>query len=319
MKTNAIFRTTIVAVPILLMTACAAGSPAHVTDANHQSSSGSSPTLTTESSTLGTIVVDGKSRTVYQFDKDTQGGTESACAGDCAKNWPSVPGSAGKNLEGITGKIGSITGTSGSPQLTINGWPLYYFAGDESSGDAKGQAVGDVWWVVSPTGEPIRDKRNRPETAPASPKDTKQPDADTTSAQELEKELHRVGPEKFTASKYRPATIEHVVLFKYRPGTSEAVKDEIASRFRALATESKRDGKPYIRSLVDGVQNSGEKAGKGLEHGFIVTFNSEGDRNFYVGDPIVSDSKYFDPKHDAFKKFAGPHIEDIEVFDFRAG
>lgn len=113
--------------------------------------------LTTFESPLGTIVVDGEEKVVYQFDKDTQGGDASACVDQCAMNWPAVPGGeSAPELDGVTGEIGTITGVNGEPQLTLNGWPLYYFAGDEAAGDTKGQGVSDVWWVLSPAGEPIK-------------------------------------------------------------------------------------------------------------------------------------------------------------------
>ncbi|PKQ14387.1 MAG: hypothetical protein CVT68_12130, partial [Actinobacteria bacterium HGW-Actinobacteria-8] len=111
--------------------------------------------LATAESALGTIVVDGDGMAVYQFDSDTQGADSSTCTGQCASNWPAVPGSDASELIGITGTVGTITGVDGQPQLTLNGWPLYYFAGDANPGDTAGQGVGGVWWVLSPAGEPI--------------------------------------------------------------------------------------------------------------------------------------------------------------------
>jgi len=113
--------------------------------------------LTTLDTDLGTIVADSAGRAVYQFDNDTQGAGTSACTGDCLANWPIVPGGPTPMPEGITGEVTTITGADGSPQLALNGWPLYYFAGDSASGDVNGQAVGGVWWVIGPDGEPIRD------------------------------------------------------------------------------------------------------------------------------------------------------------------
>jgi predicted lipoprotein with Yx(FWY)xxD motif len=106
-------------------------------------------------SDLGPIVTDGDGFTIYQYDADTQGSGESACSGSCLDNWPPVPGSEAPNIAGISGEVGTITGTNGNPQLTLNGWPLYYFAGDVNPGDINGEAVGGVWWVLSPAGEPI--------------------------------------------------------------------------------------------------------------------------------------------------------------------
>ncbi len=107
-------------------------------------------------SALGSIVVDGEGNVVYQYDADTQGADASACGGGCLSNWPPVHGGAdAASLDGVTGEVGSITGADGKPQLTLNGWPLYYFGGDGKPGDTNGQGVGGVWWVVTPAGEPV--------------------------------------------------------------------------------------------------------------------------------------------------------------------
>jgi predicted lipoprotein with Yx(FWY)xxD motif len=43
-------------------------------------------TVKTATSSLGRIILDGKSRTLYPFEKDQHG--KSACSGACAANWP---------------------------------------------------------------------------------------------------------------------------------------------------------------------------------------------------------------------------------------
>ena len=113
-------------------------------------------TLATAATGLGTIVVDGNGMTVYQFDNDMQGGDSSSCSGQCATLWPAVHGGAqAPQLDGVTGTVGTITGTDGQPQLTLNGWPLYYYQGDTAAGDTKGQGVGGIWWVLTPAGERV--------------------------------------------------------------------------------------------------------------------------------------------------------------------
>ncbi|GAA1819993.1 hypothetical protein [Agromyces neolithicus] len=115
-----------------------------------------SAALTTAQSSLGEIVVDGEGMTVYMFDNDTQGADASVCEGECATNWPAVTtDSDSPEVEGVTGEVGTITGVDGSAQLTLNGWPLYSYIGDEAAGDTNGQGVQDVWWVLSPAGEKI--------------------------------------------------------------------------------------------------------------------------------------------------------------------
>lgn len=116
---------------------------------------GEAASLMTAETDLGTIVTDGDGMVVYQFDQDTQGSGMSSCTGDCLVNWPPVPGGDNPTLDGITGEVTTITGTDGNPQLALNGWPLYYYAGDSAAGDTNGQAVQDVWWVIDPAGTPI--------------------------------------------------------------------------------------------------------------------------------------------------------------------
>jgi predicted lipoprotein with Yx(FWY)xxD motif len=102
---------------------------------------------------LGKVIVDGNGRTVYVFDKDASG--KSNCEGDCLAKWPVVPAGEGKpQLEGIDASlVGTVTRSDGSKQLSIGGLPIYLFAQDTQAGEAKGQAVGGVWWVVGADGK----------------------------------------------------------------------------------------------------------------------------------------------------------------------
>ena len=127
-----------------------------------QSSESSAPTsdaagaatLMVADSALGKIVVDAAGKTLYMFDNDTQGAGTSSCTGECLTNWPPLT-TTGEvpALQGVTGDVGTITTADGSTQVTLNGWPLYYFAGDAAAGDVNGQGVGGIWWVLSPAGE----------------------------------------------------------------------------------------------------------------------------------------------------------------------
>ncbi|XGX78763.1 hypothetical protein LQK93_01558 [Terrabacter sp. BE26] len=115
--------------------------------------------LKTASSSLGTIVVDSQGMTLYMFDKDTKGGTTSACEGQCLVAWPKAfMGASAPTLTGVTGTVGSIDSADGKKQLTLDGWPLYYWVKDTKAGDVSGQAVKGVWWVLDPKGTPIKTK-----------------------------------------------------------------------------------------------------------------------------------------------------------------
>lgn len=104
---------------------------------------------------LGTHLVDGDGVTVYLFTPD-EGGGESTCTGGCAETWPPVPGGDAEAGDGVDeALVDTTTREDGSAQLTYDGWPLYYFSGDEEPGDVAGQGVNDVWFVVGPDGEQI--------------------------------------------------------------------------------------------------------------------------------------------------------------------
>ena len=104
---------------------------------------------------LGDILTDDKGMTLYLFTKDTP--NTSTCYDKCATSWPPLL-SAGKPMAGAGADdslLGTTTRTDGSMQVTYNGWPLYYFAKDQKAGDATGQDVGGVWYVLSAKGEQV--------------------------------------------------------------------------------------------------------------------------------------------------------------------
>jgi predicted lipoprotein with Yx(FWY)xxD motif len=112
--------------------------------------------LTTTTSKLGTIVVDGKGMTAYMFDKDVAGSGKSNCAGPCAAAWPAITStSTTPSVSGVTGAVATIPGTGGANQITIDGHPIYTFASDKAAGDTNGQGVGKIWWVIGADGKEI--------------------------------------------------------------------------------------------------------------------------------------------------------------------
>ena len=116
----------------------------------------SGATVAVASSRLGEILVDAEGRTLYAFTKDK--GDQSACSGECATNWPALTGTATAG----TGAQASLLSTSmqpnGTSQVTYDGRPLYYFAGDAKPGDTNGQGVGDVWFVLTADGALVQEK-----------------------------------------------------------------------------------------------------------------------------------------------------------------
>jgi len=110
---------------------------------------------TAENPVIGTYVTDGAGRTLYRFDEDSAKPPKATCNGDCAKTWPPLLiKSPGKIFpDGINPKIlGYVERADGRCQVTINGWPVYYFAKDTTPGDIKGQGVKGTWFAVDPKG-----------------------------------------------------------------------------------------------------------------------------------------------------------------------
>jgi predicted lipoprotein with Yx(FWY)xxD motif len=111
-------------------------------------------TVLVADSDFGDILTDADGMTIYFFANDTEG--MSNCEGDCLANWPAVE-VEGEPVAGddVDAKLGTFERSDGTVQLTVNGFPAYYFAGDAGAGDTNGQGVGDVWWVFGSNGEPI--------------------------------------------------------------------------------------------------------------------------------------------------------------------
>lgn len=109
-------------------------------------------TVDSKSTSVGVIVVDGKGRTLYLFENDQPG--KPTCTGACAKEWPPFL-TEGKPVAGSGVKadwLGAAALPDGKTQVTYNGAPLYYYAGDTSPGELKGHGVssnGGKWYVVS--------------------------------------------------------------------------------------------------------------------------------------------------------------------------
>lgn len=107
---------------------------------------------------LGSILVDSKGITLYDFVKDK--GTTSVCYGACAALWPPLL-TTGKPVAG-PGLRPSLLGTTrrkdGKLEVTYRGHPLYYFVTDRKPGQTTGQGVnqfGGPWWVLSAAGKEI--------------------------------------------------------------------------------------------------------------------------------------------------------------------
>lgn len=110
------------------------------------------------SSSLGKIIVDGRGRTLYLFEKDTRG--HSACSGTCAMYWPPLI-TRGKPIAGRGLKkslLGTIRRANGARQVTYAGHPLYLYVLDTKAGETNGEGLQDFgagWDALSAAGKKI--------------------------------------------------------------------------------------------------------------------------------------------------------------------
>jgi len=102
------------------------------------------------------ILVDSSGKTVYLYEPDGTNTTSQASAGLKA-TWPPVTasGEATVSSDLDASKVGTSTQPDGTTQVSYNGHLLYLFAGDAAEGDANGQGLGGVWFVLSPEGEKL--------------------------------------------------------------------------------------------------------------------------------------------------------------------
>ncbi len=125
-------------------------------------------TLSTASTTLGSIVVNGNGMTAYFYDLDKANSEVSACTGNCAIQWPPIISKTRKvAVSGVKGRVSVLARTK---QITINGRPIYTFAGDSTKGATNGQGLGGVWYAISAKGVELNPanlaKLNKPSELP---------------------------------------------------------------------------------------------------------------------------------------------------------
>jgi predicted lipoprotein with Yx(FWY)xxD motif len=148
-----------------LLAGCGGGS---TTSAPTTSSPGSGAKPSTSFSTakvsgVGTVVVDGRGRTVYILTAD--GKTNAPCtdASGCTKLWPDLPLPDGvasaKAGMGINASLLSTKKLSdGETYPTYHGWLMYEYTADSGPGQSNGQGItsfGGTWYALMASGNPV--------------------------------------------------------------------------------------------------------------------------------------------------------------------
>jgi predicted lipoprotein with Yx(FWY)xxD motif len=141
--------------PLVALAVAACGGGGAATAATPTTSSGAPATVGVANNSLGSVLVNSQGRTLYLFKADV--GAKSACSGACATAWPPLLAASKPTAgTGLTAsKLGTITRSGGSRQVTYNGHPLYLFIKDKKPGDVNGQGVtafGAAWFALTPSG-----------------------------------------------------------------------------------------------------------------------------------------------------------------------
>jgi predicted lipoprotein with Yx(FWY)xxD motif len=141
----------------LLALAVALGLTAAIV-ASAQARAPKSTVVTLGKTSLGTILVDPRGRTLYLFEKDAKG--MSACISACLSYWPAftsrtVP-RAGTGVQQFLLRLAKPQ--HGLRQVTYAGHPLYTFVGDKRAGQTTGEGLtnfGAGWDAVAPSGQKV--------------------------------------------------------------------------------------------------------------------------------------------------------------------
>ncbi len=98
--------------------------------------------------------------------------------------------------------------------------------------------------------------------------------------------------------------LRHVVLVKFKEGSSKEEIAKVIEGFRALPSKISE-----VAAFEYGTDNSPEGLANGFTHCFFFSFKTEKDRDAYL--PHAA--------HKAFVDTALPHIEKVLVVDYFAG
>lgn len=98
--------------------------------------------------------------------------------------------------------------------------------------------------------------------------------------------------------------VQHVVLFKWKPGVSASQQTEIGEKLKSLQQKI-----PGIAGFSAGSQSSPEGLSKGFHYGIVMTFKSTADRDTYLPHP----------DHKKVVDSILPIVDDVMVFDYEFG
>jgi predicted lipoprotein with Yx(FWY)xxD motif len=146
-------------IPVIGILAAACGSSGGTGATTTSSTATSAATTPTTASALvtaksvgsfGKILVNSEGQVLYSF---TKGGAAVPCSASCLDVWPALTLPTGVTTPTGGPGVGTLgtTTANGPTQVTVNGLPLYTYAGDSAPGVANGNnlvSFGGTWKVV---------------------------------------------------------------------------------------------------------------------------------------------------------------------------
>ena len=120
------------------------------------SSDPTSTTLQLVNTPLGKVVADSAGKVLYLYVPDGTATVSTVPAGVLAV-WPPVQATGVPTLgPGLTAKSSTGAQPNGQQWVLYNGHLLYSYTGDTKAGDVNGNAIGNVWYAVTASGEPVQ-------------------------------------------------------------------------------------------------------------------------------------------------------------------
>ena len=116
------------------------------------------------------VLTDSRGFALYKFnpDDDTPGISTCYEVRKCAENWPPLltKGLPTAGTGATAAMLGTTTRKDGNMQVTYNKMPLYFYAKDTAPGQAVGQGIGGIWWLVTADGKTTSSPTSSPTGSP---------------------------------------------------------------------------------------------------------------------------------------------------------
>ncbi|MGH9103108.1 MAG: COG4315 family predicted lipoprotein [Acidimicrobiales bacterium] len=108
------------------------------------------------SSRYGSILTDAKGRSLYLLTSEKGG--QLRCSGSCLAIWPPLEGGTASPPAWLKGMLGTVSRAGGKSQVTVGGYPVYTYSGDQGPAQVNGEGIkadSGTWELISSAGRGI--------------------------------------------------------------------------------------------------------------------------------------------------------------------